>query len=191
MNKKWYFLLRIAQIATLIVICVVITIQSTVLETTEKNLKYQQTEKFAKSLTNLATAEATRYLTNKKTKELQLLMDNLSHASLIRDASIYNYLGEILYQSKNVLPLPDLLKISNDKIQQTTGIIPYIAELYDEKNKKIGYIRITLEQDKILSLIQNYQDKSTTIMIELLILAFIGGIILMALLFRKLKSTSY
>jgi len=191
MNKKWYFLLRIVQIATLIVICIIIAIQSTVLENTAKDLKYQQTEKFAHSLTNLAAAEATRYLANKKNKELQVLMEDLSHASIIRDATIYNDLGEILYQSKNVLPLPDLLKISNDKIQQTTGIIPYIAELYSEENKKIGYIRITLEQDKILGLIQNYQDKSTTTMIELLVLAFVGGIILMALIFRKLKSTSY
>ncbi|MCW8996284.1 MAG: AhpA/YtjB family protein [Psychromonas sp.] len=190
MNKKMYYLLRTLQILSLIIVCAMIIYQFTMLENTADKIKYQQTEKFADSLTNLAAAEATRYLTHKKVKDLQLLIDDLSHDPFVRDATIYDDLGQILYQSENVIPLPSLLKINNNNSQRAQGVIPYIAELYKE-NKKIGYIRITLEQQKILSLIHNYQKKSISTMWMLFILSFVAGSILMALFFRRLENLYY
>ena len=190
MNKKMYYLLRTLQILSLIIVCAVIIYQFSMLKSTANQIKYQQTEKFAYSLTNLAAAEATRYLSHKKVKDLQLLIDDLSHDPIVRDATVYDDLGQILYQSENVLPLPSLLKINTDDEQQAEGVIPYIAELYKE-NKKIGYIRITLEQEKILSLIHDYQEKSSSTMLLLLILSFVAGTILMALFFRRLEDAYY
>jgi membrane protein len=157
---------------------------------TASKVKYQQTEKFAYSLTNLAAAEATRNLSHKSKTNLQQLVDDLSDDPIVRDATVYNEFGQILYQSKNVLPLKSLLKIDSPKEQEAQGVIPYIAELYDE-NKKIGYIRVSLEQQKILTLINDYQEKSASTMLLLLILSFVAGIILMALFFNKLKDIYY
>lgn len=190
MNKKMYYLLRTLQIVSLIIISAVIAYQFTMLKSTSNQIKYQQTERFSYSLTNLAAAEATRYLAQKKLKDLQLLIDDLSHDPIVRDATIYDDLGRIVYQSEDVLALQTLLNLNDDNSSQAQGVIPYIAELYTE-NKKIGYIRITLEQDKILSLIHDYQEKSLSTMWLLLVLSFAAGAILMALFFRRLEAIYY
>jgi len=190
MNKKMYYLLRTLQITSLILLCAVIGYQFTLLQITSNQIGYQQTERFSYSLTNLAAAEATRYLSQNKLSDLQLLIDDLSDDPLVRDATIYDHLGQILYQSKNVLALPILLNITENEDGETLGVIPYIAELYNE-NAKIGYIRITLEQDKMLNLIHDYQQKSLSIMLQILILAFIAGTIIMALFFRRVEAAYY
>lgn len=190
MKQKMHFMLPILQIVSLILICSIIIYQFSMLINTANKVKYQQTEKFAYSLTNRAAAEATRYLSNKSEADLQQLVDDLSDDPIVRDATVYNELGQILYQSKNVLPLKSLLKIDSQEEQYAQGVIPYIAELYNE-NKKIGYIRVSLEQQKILALIDDYQEKSASTMLLLLILSFMAGIILMALFFNKLKDIYY
>ena len=189
MMKKLYYLLRALQIVGLFIVVGVIIYQFSILTTTSNEIKYQQTQKFAASLSHLAAAESTRYLIKKQDEELALLIKNLGHDPIVRDATIYDNLGQILYQSEGVLPLENVLKISQDAVP-IAGVVPYVSELYNE-NKKIGYIRITLEQKKILSLIKDYQDKSMSTMGLLLMLAFLGGLILMALFFRRLETTYY
>jgi membrane protein len=189
MMKKLYYLLRTLQIVGLFVVGGIIIYQFSMLETTSNEIKYQQTKKFAASLTHLAAAESTRYLIKKQTEELELLVNNLGQDPIVRDATIYDNLGQILYQSEGVLPLENVLKISQDVVP-IAGVVPYVSELYN-KDKKIGYIRITLEQKKILSLIEDYQDKSMSTMGLLLILSFVGGLILMALFFRRLETAYY
>jgi membrane protein len=190
MNKKMFYLLRTLQIVGLVVVCTAMAYQILMLKETSTQIGHQQTERFSYSLTNLAAAEATRYLTQKKVEDLQLLIDDLSHDPLVRDATIYDHLGKILYQSEDILPLPIFLNINQTRIRKKQGIIPYIAELYDE-NTKIGYIRVTLEQEKILSLIHDYQQKSLSIMLQILMLSFVSGTIIMALLFRRLEGAYY
>ncbi|WP_019615229.1 AhpA/YtjB family protein [Psychromonas ossibalaenae] len=190
MNKKMYYLLRTCQISGLIIVCAVILYQIAMLENTSNEMRYQQTEKFSYSLTNLAAAEATRYLSQNKIKDLQLLIDDLSNDPIVRDATVYDNLGQILYQSKNSLPLQVLLKINDSDGVSAEGVIPYIAELYNE-DKKIGYIRISLEQENILSLIHNYQEKGFSTMLLLLILSFTAGTIIMALFFRRAEAAYY
>ena len=190
MKKKMYYLLPTLQGVGLLLICTAALYQFSALQRSADNIKYQQTESFASSLTNLAAAATTRYLSQGKTAELQLLIDDLSHDPIVRDATIYDDLGKIVYQSENILPLPDLLKINSDNQQQTSGATPYIAELYKE-NKKIGYIRITLEQEKILHLLQEYQEKSKSTILLLLIIAFVTGAALMGLFFTRVKNAYY
>jgi len=190
MKKKMYYLLRTLQITGLVIVCIIIAYQFTLLKETSNQIGYQQTERFSYSLTNLAAAEAARYLSQKKTNDLQLLINDLNHDPIVRDATIYDNLGQILYQSEDVLALPILLKIAQPDNPKADGVIPYIAELYNE-TEKIGYIRITLEQDKILGLIHDYQQKSLSIMLQILILAFVAGTIIMALFFRRLEAAYY
>jgi len=189
MMKKLYYLLRTLQIVGLFVVSGIIIYQFSMLTTTSNEIKYQQTKKFAASLMHLAAAESTRYLIKKQDDELALLVNNLGHDPIVRDATIYDHLGQILYQSEGVLPLENVLKISQDVVP-IAGVVPYVSELYNE-DKKIGYIRITLEQKKILSLIEDYQDKSMSTMGLLLMLSFLGGVILMALFFRRLETAYY
>ncbi|MEH6454574.1 MAG: AhpA/YtjB family protein [Psychromonas sp.] len=187
MNKKMYYLLRSTQIISLIVVCVVMAYHFMTLKNTGHAIKYQQTEKFSYSLTNLAASEASRFLARNKNEELQLLIDDLSNDPIVRDATIYDHLGVVIIQSKNVLSLPKLLNLDGSNSEHVQGIIPHIAELYEDDNK-IGYIRISLEQNKILSLISDYQEKSYSTIMLIFILAFVAGTILMALMFRRVES---
>lgn len=185
MAKKSFVIFRTLQIIGICVLFSVIIYQLISLQNESNAIRYQQTEKFAYSLTNLAAAEASRYLAQKKHKDLQLLIDDLSNDPIVRDATIYDELGQIIYQSKTALPLPILLKLGVQQSKEADGVIPYIAELYSDKTK-IGYIRIALEQERILSLIHDYQKRGSSILVFLILLAFVTGLITMAVSFRKL-----
>lgn len=185
-----YYWLRFFQISGLLTVSIIIIYQVNELRIISNEVRYQQTEKFSYSLTNLAAAEASRYLAQKKDKDLQLLINDLSNDPMVRDATIYDYLGKILYQSNAPLSLPALLKIEQGAENDITGIIPYIAELYKDE-KKIGYIRISLRQDHILRIIFNYQEKTLETLLSLLLLSFLAGSIIMALFFRRLEAWYY
>ena len=186
MNKKMFYLLRSLQIISLIVVCTVMVYQFITLQNTANAVKYQQIEKFSYSLTNVAASEASRFLSQNKNEDLQLLINDLSNDPVVRDATIYDQLGVVIFQSNNVLPLPQLLNLDNATDTDVLGIIPHIAELYKD-NEKIGYIRISLEQKKMLRLISDYQEKSQSTMLFIFILSFVAGTILMAILFRRLE----
>jgi len=172
------------------IVTAIILFQLNELRTLSNKVGYQQTEKFSYSLTNLAAAEASRYFSQNKHKELQLLINDLSNDPMVRDATIYDHLGKVLHQSNEPLQLPVLLKIDDVTTKDIKGIIPFIAELYKE-DEKIGYIRISLRQDHILGIILNYQQQTLEILILLLLLSFIAGSIIMALFFKYAERGYY
>lgn len=190
MKSKMYYGLRFLQITSLLAVTVIILMQLNQLRVVSNEVRYQQTEKFSSSLTNLAAAEASRYFANKKEQELQLLINDLSNDPMVRDATIYDHLGKVLYQSTNPVPLPALLKIEQSPSHNIKGVIPYIAELY-KGNEKIGYLRITLEQEHILRIISNYQQQNLETLLLLLSLSFVAGSIIMALFFRRAEAGYY
>ena len=185
MFKKYFWKIRTLQILAIILFSSIIIYQFVSLQNESNTVRFEQTDKFSYSLTNLAAAEASRYLSQKNPKELQLLIDSLSNDPVIRDATIYDQFGKIIYQSEKALPLTTLLKINGEN-EEAKGVIPYIAEL-QLKKKKIGYIRITLEQQKILSLIHDYEKRGLAILELLVVLSFITGMILMAVFFRRFE----
>ncbi len=185
-----YYCLRFFQISGLLVVSIIIIFQLNALRVISNEVRYQQTEKFSYSLTNLAAAEAARYLAQQKNKDLQLLINDLSNDPMVRDATIYDNLGKVLFQSNEPLLLPILLKINPSSGKEIKGIIPYIAELYKE-DEKIGYIRISLRQDHILRIIFDSQEQTLETLISLLILSFLAGSIIMALFFKRLKGWYY
>lgn len=187
MHKRWTYIWRFIQVFCLIAVGLFISYQFIILQLTSNEIKYQQSDKFSYSLTNLAAAEATRYLANNKIKDLELLIDDLSNDPIVRDVTIYNHLGQVIVQSENTLSLVKLLNIGFTDSKEAQGKIPYIAELYKE-NEKIGYIRITLEQQKILRVIHDYQEKSLDTLWQLLILSFVAGVILMTLFFKRAEA---
>lgn len=190
MNKKMYYWLRFFQISALLTVLFVIFLQFNELRLISNSVRYQQTEKFSDSLTNLAAAEAARFLSQNKDEDLQLLIDDLSTDAMVRDATIYDNLGKVLFQSNNPLLLPVLLKLGTTSDEEIKGIIPYIAELYNE-DEKIGYIRISLRQDHILRLIFDYQQQTLETLMSLLLLSFLAGCIIMALFFKRLEAWYY
>lgn len=185
MRRKLFWFIRTLQILAIFALFSVIAYQFIALQNESSAVRYQQTEKFSYSLTNLAAAEASRYLSQKKEKDLQLLINDLNEDPIVKDATIYDVFGKVMYQSKGTIPLPTLLKIGGKKSDDTKGVIPYISELYSG-DTKVGYIRVTLKQDHILSLIERYQERGLSILGLLVTLAFIAGILLMAVFYKRL-----
>lgn len=184
MLKKKTYLLHLIQISCLVLICAVAIYKIAMLHHTANELKFQQIEKFAASLSGFAAEEAQHYLAKNKTQDLHLLIDNLSKDTAIQDATIYNNLGEIIYQSKPILGLSDLLKITPNNEVDSSKITPYISELYND-NKKVGYIRITLKKNEILKLIDEYQDQSTSTSLLMMIILFFTGVVVTLVLSNK------
>jgi len=189
-----YYALRTIQIVGLIAVIVIIAYQTSILRLASNEIRLEQTEKFSFSLTNLAAAEAERYLVRHRKNDLKLLIDNLARDPIVRDATIYDHLGKVLYHSKNPLELQKLLKVmpptNKTEKEDLVGIVPYIAELYNNDNK-IGYLRISLHQNHILSLMADYQQSTLAILLEVVFLAFLAGMILMALFFKRAESAYY
>lgn len=184
MFKKKTYLLHIIQISCLVLICAIAIYKITMLHHTANELKFQQIEKFAASLSGFAAEEARHYLPKNKTQDLHLLIDNLSQNTAIQDATIYNNLGKIIYQSKPILALSDLLKITPNNKVDGSEITPYISELYND-NKKVGYIRITLKNNEILKLVDEYQDQSTSTILLMMLISFFTGVMLTLVLPNK------
>jgi len=185
MFRKYFWKPRPIKVSIIIVCVSIIIYQFVSLKSESNAVRFQQTEKFSYSLTNLAASEASRYLSQNKNKELQFLIDSLSKDPVVKDATIYDQYGQTIYQSVQAIPLTSLLNIGSHH-KESEGVIPYIAELYTN-NIKIGYIRITLEQQDILSKIENYQQRGLAILQVLILLAFITGMLVMALFFKKIE----
>ena len=186
MGKKFFWVVRLTQITAILCLFAIIAYQFNSLQNESNGVRYQQTEKFSYSLTNLAAAEASRYLAQQNQEDLKLLIDDLSDDPIVRDATIYDEFGKIIYQSEQVLPLPVLLQLNEDGSQPVDAVIPHIAELYADKTK-IGYIRVTLEQGKILSLIESYQERGLSILSLLTLLAFIAGMLLTIVCYKRVN----
>jgi len=183
MLKKYFCKAYTIQILSITLLLSIIAYQYISLKHESNAVRFQQTDKFSYSLTNIAATEASRYLSEERNNELQFLIDSLSQDPVVRDATIYDKYGKILYQSEQALALTTLLKIGGDS-KDAEGVLPYIAELYANKTK-IGYIRITLEQEDILSLIQEYEEHGLMTLQLLIMLSFIMGMLIMAFFFRK------
>ena len=190
MNKKMFYFLRSTQIIALITALTTIFYQLNLLREQSIGLSFEQTETFSYSLTNLAASEAERYINTNKIKDLKFLVEGLSNDPIVRDATIYDDLGKVLYKSKNSIPLKELLKIDDSTANDIDGIVPYIAELFDE-DKKVGYILVSLRQNRLLGLAHDYQESSFTALVLVFAMAFLAGMILMAIFFKKAEGAYF
>ncbi|MEL0629425.1 AhpA/YtjB family protein [Psychromonas aquatilis] len=190
MIKKIFRLKRLLKVIIICLITIVIASQLIRLQSASVTVRNQQTEQFSQSLTKAIAANAAHFLSENKLDQLQEMIGDLKNDSMVRDVTIYNTLGETVAQSKNSIPLPELLNLSEDDqaIQEIT-IRPYVEELRYE-DKKIGYIRLSLEQDKLLALINNYQEHSFNTLILISILIFITGLLVMSIFHQKCTSIS-
>ena len=190
MVKKIFRLKRLLKVIIICLIAIVIASQLIRLQSASLTVRDQQTERFSQSLTNAIATNAAHFLSENQLDQLQEMIGDLKNDSMIRDVTIYNTLGETVAQSKNSIPLPELLNLSEeDEAIEEISIRPYVEELrYDDK--KIGYIRLSLEQDKLLALIDNYQEHSFNILVLIFILIFIAGLLIMSIFHQKCSSIS-
>ena len=107
----------------------------------------------AQALVAYAARDMRRWIKEDKESELERLAQDLAAEPDILDVTLYDARGIPLAQSDNALPLDSLLPIGSDNKslpEQGKGRIQFVQEIQDG-NLTLGYLRITLEEQKLLA----------------------------------------
>jgi membrane protein len=143
----------------------------------------QQTEVMSRMLTHQAALEAVQLIIEQDQSRLQAMVEHLASDPYILDASIYDVEGVALARSSNVLKINDLLGFGEyDAAQRPDRALrPYIAEVVNE-NETLGYLRITLELEKLLAQASQLQRSNYDLGRILLLLCGLTGFMLAQIL---------
>ena len=144
----------------------------------------EQTQILSKVIVRQAAQNAALDLKNKDQDQLQLLVKNLATEPLILDASIYNIEGVALAKTKAAMPLEQLTGLSTPLAMASIGR-QQIAEPILLNGHIIGFMRITLEHDKLLTHAISQMASMTAIIRGLMIAALILGGLLMFVFSRQ------
>ncbi|PSW33779.1 hypothetical protein C9J21_07575 [Photobacterium phosphoreum] len=144
----------------------------------------EQTQTLSKIIVRQAAQNAALDLENKDQDKLQLLVKNLAAEPLILDASIYNLEGVALAKTKAAMPLEQLTGLSTPLAMASIGR-QQIAEPILLNGHIIGFMRITLEHDKLLTHAVAQIASMTAIIRGLMVSALILGGLLMLVFSRQ------
>lgn len=144
----------------------------------------EQTQTLSQIIVRQAAQNAVVDIENKDQDQLQLLVQNLATEPLILDASIYNLEGVVLAKTKAAMPLEQLTGLSTPLAMASIGR-QQIAEPILLNGHIIGFMRITLEHDKLLTHAFSQMATMTTIIRGLMIAALILGGLLMLIFSRQ------
>ncbi|RCU45219.1 hypothetical protein DU002_15970 [Corallincola holothuriorum] len=142
---------RLFFIAITVALVMVIMQLMVMLSVRTNALIQQQTEVMSRMLTHQAALEAVQLLLDQDQPRLQAMAEHLASDPFIHDATIYDVEGIAVARSANVLAINDLLGFGqfSPENRPSRELRPYIAEVVKE-NETLGYIRITLEMEKLL-----------------------------------------
>ncbi|SMY17696.1 YtjB family periplasmic protein [Photobacterium aquimaris] len=144
----------------------------------------EQTQTLSQIIVRQAAQNAALDIENKDQDQLQLLVQNLTTEPLILDASIYNLEGVVLAKTKAAMPLEQLTGLSTPLAMASIGR-QQIVEPILLNGHIIGFIRITLEHDKLLTHAYTQMATMTAIIRGLIIAALILGGLLMLVFSRQ------
>ena len=134
----------------------------------------------AQALVAYAARDMKRWIKEDKSSELERLARDLAAEPEILDATLYDGRGIPLAQSEQAVPLESLLPIGSDNKSlpdQGKGRIQFVQEILDGA-QTIGYLRITLEEQKLLA------DKDTRLKVVqekqrlMLLVALLAGLLI-------------
>ncbi|WP_256383208.1 YtjB family periplasmic protein [Photobacterium toruni] len=150
----------------------------------------EQTQTLSQIIVRQAAKNAATDIKNKNQRQLQLLVNNLATEPLILDATIYNLEGVALAKTKAALPLEQLTGLSTPLAMASIGR-QQIAEPVLNNGHIVGFMRITLEHDKLLTHAIEKMATMTAIIRGLIIAALILGILLAVVFSRQRYQGSF
>lgn len=129
----------------------------------------------AQALVSYAARDMGRWIKEDKESELERLAQDLAAEPEILDVTLYDARGIPLAQSDQAVPLESLLPIGADNKslpEQGKGRIQFVQEVQDG-NLTLGYLRITLEEQKLLAkqdtLLKVNQEKQRLMLLVMLL----------------------
>ncbi|SKA41532.1 YtjB family periplasmic protein [Photobacterium toruni] len=150
----------------------------------------EQTQTLSQIIVRQAAKNAATDIKNKDQRQLQLLVNNLATEPLILDATIYNLEGVALAKTKAALPLEQLTGLSTPLAMASIGR-QQIAEPVLNNGHIVGFMRITLEHDKLLTHAIEKIATMTAIIRGLIIAALILGVLLAVVFSRQRYQSSF
>ena len=191
-TKRWQR--QRLQKAMILFVCLLISIGILQYGAIHSQQNYQmlseQTQTLSQVIVRQAAKNAAADIKNKDQRQLQLLVNNLAAEPLILDATIYNLEGVALAKTKTALPLEQLTGLSTPLAMASIGR-QQIAEPVLMNNHIIGFMRITLERDKLLTHAIDQMSTMTAIIRGLIIAALLIGILLTVVFSRQRYQGSF
>ena len=191
-TKRWQR--QRLQKAMILFVCLVISIgilqYGAILSQQNYQMLSEQTQTLSQVIVRQAAKNAAADIKNKDQRQLQLLVNNLAAEPLILDATIYNLEGVALAKTKTALPLEQLTGLSTPLAMASIGR-QQIAEPVLMNNHIIGFMRITLERDKLLTHAIDQMSTMTAIIRGLIIAALLIGILLTVVFSRQRYQGSF
>lgn len=191
-TKRWQR--QRLQKAMILFVCLLISIgilqYGAILSQQNYQMLSEQTQTLSQVIVRQASKNAAADIKNKDQRQLQLLVNNLAAEPLILDATIYNLEGVALAKTKTALPLEQLTGLSTPLAMASIGR-QQIAEPVLMNNHIIGFMRITLERDKLLTHAIDQMSTMTAIIRGLIIAALLIGILLTVVFSRQRYQGSF
>ncbi len=150
----------------------------------------EQTQTLSQVIVRQAAQNSAPDIVNKDQHKLRLLVRNLASEPLILDATIYNVEGVVLAKTKTAMPLEQLTGLSTPLAMASIGR-QQIAEPVLMNDHIIGFIRITLEHDKLLTHAIEKMSAMTAIIRGLIIAALILGILITVMFSQQRYQVSF
>ncbi|PST86903.1 hypothetical protein C9I86_14080 [Photobacterium sp. NCIMB 13483] len=191
-TKRWQR--QRLQKAMILFVCLLISIgilqYGAILSQQNYQMLSEQTQTLSQVIVRQAAKNAAADIKNKDQRQLQLLVNNLAAEPLILDATIYNLEGVALAKTKTALPLEQLTGLSTPLAMASIGR-QQIAEPVLMNNHIIGFMRITLERDKLLTHAIDQMSTMTAIIRGLIIAALLIGSLLTVVFSRQRYQGSF
>lgn len=137
----------------------------------------EQTQTLSRMLVRQAAENAASDITDNNQDQLQELVNNLSDEPLILDASIYNIEGVTLAKTDKSMPLTQLTGLSTPLAMASIGRQQIVQPIFANKHV-IGFVRITLEHNKLLAKAKDQIEYMTSIIRGLILVALMIGLLL-------------
>jgi len=109
-------------------------------------------------------------------KNIQRYIDELTANDWLKDISLYDKTGQLIFSSNNQISMNDLFGRSALKADRSDKFVPFVVEIRDDEVK--GYVRITIVKKSLISALELSGKQNFDLFRLMLILAGVVGFLL-------------
>jgi len=109
-------------------------------------------------------------------KNIQRYIDELTTNEWLKDISLYDKTGQLIFSSNNQISMNDLFGRSALKADRSDKFVPFVVEIRDDEVK--GYVRITIVKKSLISALELSGKQNFDLFRLMLILAGVVGFLL-------------
>ncbi|MDN3698952.1 MULTISPECIES: YtjB family periplasmic protein [Vibrio] len=175
---------RILILALLVVMFITTIKNSVVISKGNEKIQSRQLETLTKVLISQAALSASEMITQQDQERLLKLTNQLSQDRLVFDATIYDAEGVRLASSDKALTAREVLGLDTPLSTASIGRQQLLEPVFNDGNI-IGFVRITFETGKVTAISDHHYRKSDRYMYLMLMMSFLSGMLIVAILRRK------